>query len=276
VRNVGEFVLPERTADRIGHALALDADCAEQIAGEPPAAFSARSVVEDLCWLIACGIHPDDAADLLERVLASVGFDAAGIGPTDVVGGWRLRRTLHGPARAGLVADDPSSAFGSPPNAIDEAMVMTLDPSVRAMMLLMYRGAGVAGVLDRLITGRLRDKYADWSSRIAHDARSTVLSAVRETGIIIESCPTSNLRLAGMSSYRLLPLRRWFEAELNVSLNSDDPLIFGRSVSDEALAVMEFFGDDVLVQMAECSVRSCGRGKPPRSAKDLLDAADRL
>jgi hypothetical protein len=58
--------------------------------------------------------------------------------------------------------------------------------------------------------------------------------------VTIESCPTSNVTLAGLSTYGEHPLWEWGDADkpINVSISSDDPLHFGNNVLRELGALI--------------------------------------
>lgn len=61
-------------------------------------------------------------------------------------------------------------------------------------------------------------------------------------GIWFHVCPTSNVRLGVAPDYALHPIRRLLNAGCNVTLNSDDPLLFGRSTTDEFLCAASEIG----------------------------------
>jgi aminodeoxyfutalosine deaminase len=75
------------------------------------------------------------------------------------------------------------------------------------------------------------------ADRIGHGIRSiedaSLLAVLRERGIALEVCPTSNLRTGAVSSFASHPLRALFDASVMVTLNSDDPAIFGCSLLGE-------------------------------------------
>ena len=79
-----------------------------------------------------------------------------------------------------------------------------------------------------------------------------------ETQIPVEICLTSNLRTGGIKDLREHPLRKYFDAGVNVSLHSDDPALFGTSLNREYLLAHEVFGftRDELRQLAINSFRS--------------------
>ncbi|HWP83906.1 MAG TPA: adenosine deaminase [Terriglobia bacterium] len=63
-----------------------------------------------------------------------------------------------------------------------------------------------------------------------------------ETGTPVEICLTSNLRTGGVQHLSEHPLRRYFEAGVNVSLHSDDPTLFGTNLNQEYLLAHQTFG----------------------------------
>jgi cytosine/adenosine deaminase-related metal-dependent hydrolase len=71
--------------------------------------------------------------------------------------------------------------------------------------------APVAAHYDAARLDRLR-VFQDWC-----------MERVRASGAIVESCPTSNLRIAGLGSEKFHPLPRFLRAGLAVTLGADDP-----------------------------------------------------
>jgi adenosine deaminase/aminodeoxyfutalosine deaminase len=102
------------------------------------------------------------------------------------------------------------------------------------------------------------------ADRIGHGIRAVgdaeLLGVLRERGIALEVCPTSNLRTGAVASLALHPLRALFDAGVLVTLNSDDPAIFGSSLAGEfAVARGMGFTDAELAVMAE-NARRCAFG----------------
>jgi adenosine deaminase len=64
-----------------------------------------------------------------------------------------------------------------------------------------------------------------------------VMKYLAGRGTIFHVCPTSNIRLGSVGSIREHPIRELFDAGVRVTVNSDDILIFGSTVSDEFLAL---------------------------------------
>jgi len=100
--------------------------------------------------------------------------------------------------------------------------------------------------------------------RIQHGVRSvedpTLVNRLAEDGICLDVCPTSNLQLGVISDIQLHPLPALIQAGVPVSLNADDPVIFGCTILDEyEVARRRFgFGDEVLARIAADSIRASG------------------
>jgi adenosine deaminase len=88
--------------------------------------------------------------------------------------------------------------------------------------------------------------------RIGHATRAVedpeLMRHLAEQRIPLELCPLSNVRTAVVASVATHPLRRYFDAGIPVSLNTDDPLFFGNSLVDEMIAAQQahrFTRDDI-------------------------------
>jgi aminodeoxyfutalosine deaminase len=73
----------------------------------------------------------------------------------------------------------------------------------------------------------------------AQDA--SVLTLLRERRIPLEVCPTSNVATGLLARFEDHPLPKFLAAGLVVTLNSDDPAMFGTSLEGEYLAAAEQF-----------------------------------
>jgi adenosine deaminase/aminodeoxyfutalosine deaminase len=100
------------------------------------------------------------------------------------------------------------------------------------------------------------------SERIGH-----ALSAVRDASLLqelkvrstpLELNPSSNVRTGVCPSFAAHPLRRYFDAGLLVTLNSDDPAFFGSDVTNEYLHahLEQGFTREELRQLASNSIRA--------------------
>jgi aminodeoxyfutalosine deaminase len=82
--------------------------------------------------------------------------------------------------------------------------------------------------------------------RIGHGVRcledGEIAAQLRDRGIALEVCPSSNVALGVSPSFAEHPLPRLLEAGLAVSLGSDDPPLFGTTLTDEYLRCAATFG----------------------------------
>ncbi len=82
--------------------------------------------------------------------------------------------------------------------------------------------------------------------RIGHGVRAiddpALVADLAHTGMPLEVCPTSNVRLGYAGSIQSHPLERLRQAGVALSLSSDDPPLFGTTLVGEFVAVAEAFG----------------------------------
>jgi adenosine deaminase len=74
---------------------------------------------------------------------------------------------------------------------------------------------------------------------IAASTSLPVMRALANVGVRLNVCPTSNVKLGRVESLAAHPIRALFDAGVRVTINTDDPLIFGSTLSEEFLAVFE-------------------------------------
>jgi adenosine deaminase len=98
--------------------------------------------------------------------------------------------------------------------------------------------------------------------RIGHGVRSAddprLVERLAELAIPLEVCPSSNVATGVYASLDDHPFRRLREAGVVVTLNSDDPAMFGSWLSDEYLVARDVFGygDTDLADIAAASVNA--------------------
>lgn len=84
------------------------------------------------------------------------------------------------------------------------------------------------------------------ATRIGHGVRSeedpSVLALVKERGIVLEMCPTSNVQTQATADYDTHPLSRYFRGGVRVTINSDDPAISQIDLAHEYAAATALMG----------------------------------
>jgi adenosine deaminase len=82
--------------------------------------------------------------------------------------------------------------------------------------------------------------------RIGHGvsvfADPMLVDAVREAGIHLEMCPTSNLKTGSIRSIEEHPIRQALERGISFSVNTDDPGVFSSSMDSEYALLRGVFG----------------------------------
>lgn len=72
---------------------------------------------------------------------------------------------------------------------------------------------------------------------IAAAKSQKVMNFLSDNKIRLNICPTSNIKLSRVYSYKDHCIRKLFDNGVIVTINSDDVLVFGNSVSQEFLNV---------------------------------------
>jgi len=84
------------------------------------------------------------------------------------------------------------------------------------------------------------------ATRIGHGVRSeedpNVLALVKERGVTLEMCPTSNVQTQATEDYETHPLPRYLRAGVRVTINSDDPTISGIDLAHEYAVATALMG----------------------------------
>jgi aminodeoxyfutalosine deaminase len=84
-----------------------------------------------------------------------------------------------------------------------------------------------------------------------------LMQELKARGTVLELNPTSNVRTGMCASFAEHPLRRYFDAGLLVTINSDDPAFFGSDLANEYLLAHteQNFSRDELRELASNSIR---------------------
>ncbi len=168
-------------------------------------------------------------------------------------------RWVQESAEAGAHRLGHAIALGVEPSAYG---VHTRDESVEERLdqieydLLHHESLGKSGVIvDRSALAeeavrlrarptdeRITHAYDESRLREVHARQSVAMAAVRRAGAVIEVCPTSNLRIGGLTNPTHHPAPRFLREGLRVVVASDDPGLFGTRLADEVAWVRERAG----------------------------------
>jgi aminodeoxyfutalosine deaminase len=100
------------------------------------------------------------------------------------------------------------------------------------------------------------------AERIGHGTSSAqdpeLLTYLAEHGIALEVCPSSNIATRAVATLEEHPLRAFVDAGVTVTINSDDPPMFGTSLNQEYAVAADLLGLDEagLAELARAAVRA--------------------
>ena len=100
------------------------------------------------------------------------------------------------------------------------------------------------------------------AERIGHGTSSAqdpvLLAHLAETGVPLEVCPSSNVATRAVATLAEHPLRDFVDAGVTVTINSDDPPMFGTTLNQEYAVAAELLGLDAagLADLARAGVRA--------------------
>jgi adenosine deaminase len=111
------------------------------------------------------------------------------------------------------------------------------------------------------------------AQRIGHGVRaiedSSVLELIRERGVTLEVCPTSNLQTGVVSRFDTHPLPDLLALRLRVTINTDDPSISDTTLTDEYVVAVAAMGI-TLEQLKHTIVMAAEGAFQPPDERDRL------
>jgi adenosine/AMP deaminase len=246
LRMIGECFLGDFPPDRIGHALALSSRFShkiETINSWPP--IPRRELLADLCWIHRLLRHNDndDCFKFIEQ-LTRAHNSLLSIDPSAWVEAFHL---LHKASLVDKIVERVKPIMGAKWSNIMADKVCWRTSQTKWCDSQVFAGAylfawntcdnfnTVECALDNQVPQELEERIKYYMENYLDDVEEAIKSLMRTHGTIIEVCPTSNLRLAGISGYFNHPVWEWIRDGLTVSINSDDPLIFAAYAGDELL-----------------------------------------
>ncbi len=130
--------------------------------------------------------------------------------------------------------------------------------------------AGPGSIREAIEVGR--------TERLGHGIRvlddPSLVAEVRERGLALEVCPSSNVTLGLVPSLPEHPLPRLLDAGLTVTLNTDVPSVTGAGLAEEYARVQQAFGydDTTMADFARASVTASFA--PEATKKAILRGID--
>jgi len=117
----------------------------------------------------------------------------------------------------------------------------------------LFAQARLAGLHLTAHAGEVRGPESIWGAirrlhvrRVGHGIHAIedpdLLTYLCEAQIVLDICPTSNVRTGAVASLVQHPVRHLFDAGVPISLSSDDPAIFQTNLVQEYLLLVEHFG----------------------------------
>src|SRR5665213_1674659 len=162
---------------------------------------------------------------------------------------------------------------------------LTVDQVLEATMRGLNRGEAEFGTIARFITCSLRHwdparsleaALCDCNaSRIGHGVRAeedpALLEYIRDLGITLEMCPTSNEQTHAVVNYAQHPLRRYLHSGVRVTINTDSRLISGVTLTDEYARAVNELGLTI-ADLCACVINACEAAFLPLDERTRLVA----
>lgn len=249
LRRIAEFArfpLPEGTRQRIGHALSLHSADWTQLPSQP-----LDELLDDLLWaldrLASSGAGGGPAPMALERTIRDVltHFPDLGAASTDdLIHAYLLRVDDDALARIGFLQTDGEGRLSFPDY---EPVVGGAHRDALLGKMLRKRAAVPPCVGEATFkVGRERwsmlDSVTPLLVELYEELSADLVTELRWQGIVVESCPTSNIVVGGIRGFANHPAARLIEQGLQVAVGSDDPSLFHSWAGDEHRIAEEFLG----------------------------------
>jgi adenosine deaminase len=176
------------------------------------------------------------------------------------------RAAAFGPPVVGFDLAGPEARYPAPPHAA--AFFTAADGGLQ----LTAHAGEVRG------PERIREVLNLGVTRIAHGATTAddpeLLDEVRERGVTLDLCPTSNVQAALVGSLADMPLAMLHRAGVSVTISTDDPTVNGTSLTRE-LAVTASAQGLTPAELADIAVNAFGRGFGPIHRRRPLEVKAR-
>lgn len=196
-----------------------------------------------------------------------------------------LRWVYDIPGESGLPAADATLAYAldhGPQALVGFGLGGPEEGVPRALFAPHFASARAAGLHSVPHSGESTGPESVWDAlrllgaeRIGHGTSSVqdpdLLDHLAEHGVPLEVCPTSNIATRVVGRIEDHPIRRMVEAGVTVTVNSDDPAMFGTSLGREYEIAAGLLGLDAagVAELARAAVRA---SFAPDDVRRRLDA----
>jgi adenosine deaminase len=198
--------------------------------------------------LIVCAIRSFDPSVSLELARLAVAHKDAGVVAFDLAGG----------------------EAGNPAEAHREAFQLAADHD---LAITVHAGEADGPESIRQAIHRCHARRIGHGTRLIEDP--SLEAYVNDFRIPLEVCPTSNVQTRAVASLAQHPLRHYFDTGLVVTLNTDNRLISGTTLTEEYFLVHEHLGFN-WDELVELTLMGFQAGFLPFQAKlNLLEEVER-
>jgi adenosine deaminase len=163
-----------------------------------------------------------------------------------------------------VAIDIGGSEAGYPPELFKEVYRRARDMGLR----LVAHAGEAAG--PESVWGAVRDLGVE---RIGHGLSALgdpmLMGFLAERGVTVEACPVSNVRTQAVPSVAEHPLREFIGSGIRVTVNSDDPSMFGTDMNNEYIQLHNHLGFTV-PELFQLSLNAIESGFIPEERKRRL------
>ena len=92
------------------------------------------------------------------------------------------------------------------------------------------------------------------------------IALLKERGVTVETCPVSNVRTGVCKDIKDHPVRKYYDQGVSISVNSDDPTMFGTDMNNEYMTLHEAHGFTV-AELFDISLNSIRTSFLPEEKK---------
>jgi len=235
------FPVPDDSTLKIGHALALNQDAWQNMS--TLAMDDAESLLDDLVWawsvLSDRGMADAGLSDAIQAIAPAVyPHDLASgvLSPDNLGRSYVARFDPSVLVSTGLVTRTPLSSERPTPLVSGDGIHIDLLRSSDAMirLLCMYL------VGDKFVRNPSMSADVQLIRTLYDLLRPIIIDelAGSRRSIVVESCPTSNVLIGGLSGYESHPIYSLVSEGVTCTINTDDPGVFHSTIYDEYAHVL--------------------------------------